>query len=118
MSGNTKQVIQDYDTVFDNPIPFRKNDPTDYVFQNTGRAGPALCALAPEAAGVPAGTAAPVTGAAADKYTLNVVDCNASVTVARRSSISVSGGLRMGVPPVPAAEPPGLYSVFCNSVAR
>jgi hypothetical protein len=25
--GNTKQVIQDYDTVFDNSIPFRKNDP-------------------------------------------------------------------------------------------
>ena len=24
--GNTKQVIQDYDTVFDNSIPFRKND--------------------------------------------------------------------------------------------
>ena len=45
--GNTKQVIQDYDTVFDNSIPFRKNDTTDYVFQNTGRAGPALCALAP-----------------------------------------------------------------------
>ncbi len=27
MSGNTKQVIQDYDTVFDNSILFRKNDP-------------------------------------------------------------------------------------------
>jgi len=40
---------------------------------------------------------APVTGAAADEYNLNVVDCNASVTVAHRSSISVSGGL--GVPP-------------------
>jgi hypothetical protein len=36
--------------------------------------------------------AAPVTGAAADEYNLNVVDCNTSVTVARRSSISVSGG--------------------------
>ena len=32
-----------------------------------------------------------VTGAAADEYNLNVVDCNTSVTVARRSSISVSG---------------------------
>ena len=31
------------------------------------------------------------TGAAADEYNLNVVDCNASVTVARRSSMSVSG---------------------------
>ena len=39
------------------------------------------------------GAAAPVTGAAADEYNLNVVDCYASVTVARRSSISVSGGL-------------------------
>jgi hypothetical protein len=39
------------------------------------------------------GAAAPVTGAAADEYNLNVVDCNASVTVARRSSISVRGGL-------------------------
>ena len=48
---------------------------------------------------------APVTGAAADEYNLNVVDCNASVTVARRSSISVSGGL--GVPPV-------LYFVLCS----
>jgi hypothetical protein len=38
------------------------------------------------------GAAAQVTGAAADEYNLNVVDCNASVTVARRS-ISVSGGL-------------------------
>ena len=38
------------------------------------------------------GAAAPVTGAAADEYNLNVVDCNTSVTVARRS-ISVSRGL-------------------------
>jgi hypothetical protein len=51
-----------------------------------------LC-LGTEAAGVPAGAAAPVTGAAADEYNLNVVDCDASVTVARLSSISVSGGL-------------------------
>jgi hypothetical protein len=54
-----------------------------------------LC-LGTQAAGVPAGAAAPVTGAAADEYNLNVtpvVDCNASVTVqvARRSYISVSG---------------------------
>ena len=34
------------------------------------------------------GAAAPVTGAAADEYNLNVVDCHASVTVARRSSHS------------------------------
>ena len=43
--GNTKQVIQDHDTVFDNSILFHKNDPLR--IQNTGRAGPALCALAP-----------------------------------------------------------------------
>ena len=36
---------------------------------------------------------------AADEYNLNVVDCNASVTVARRSSISVSGGLGGTVTP-------------------
>ena len=48
-----------------------------------------LC-LGTEAAGV---SVQPPTGAAADEYNLNVVDCNASVTVARRSSISVSGGL-------------------------
>jgi hypothetical protein len=77
---------------------FRKH--TDYVFQNTGRAGPALCALALSPRHRGSGcldAAAPVTGAAADEYNLNVVDCNASVTVARWSSISVSGGL--GVPP-------------------
>jgi len=34
-----------------------------------------------------------------DEYNLNVVDCNASVTVARRSSISVSGGLGYPQPP-------------------
>jgi hypothetical protein len=38
-----------------------------------------LC-LCTESAGVPAGAAAPVTGAAADEYNLNVVDCNTSVT--------------------------------------
>jgi hypothetical protein len=32
------------------------------------------------------GAAAPVTGAAADEYNLNVVDCNASVTVPRLPS--------------------------------
>ncbi len=30
--GNTKQVIQDYDTVFDNSIPFRKNDPVRITY--------------------------------------------------------------------------------------
>ena len=54
-----------------------------------------LC-LGTEAAGVPAGAAAPATGAVADEYNLNVVDCDASVTVPRLSSIPVlkwgSGG--------------------------
>ena len=50
------------------------------------------------------GAAGPVTGAAADEYNLNVVDCNVSVTVARRSSISVSGGLGGTV----------TVTVFCN----
>ena len=89
--GNTKQVIQDYDTVFDNSIPLRKNDLLRITYFRIPRAGPALCALARGSGCL--GAAAPVTGAAADEYNLNVVDCNVSVTVARRSSISVSGGL-------------------------
>ena len=41
--GNTKQVIQDYDTVFDNSIPFRKNDPLRITyFRIPGVPGPAL----------------------------------------------------------------------------
>ena len=39
------------------------------------------------------GAAAPVTGAAADEYNLNVVDCNASVTVARPAVFHLSGVL-------------------------
>ena len=35
-------------------------------------------------------TPAPVTGAAADEYNLNVVDCNASVTVARPAVLNLS----------------------------
>ena len=35
-------------------------------------------------------TPAPVTGAATDEYNLNVVDCNASVTVARPSVLNLS----------------------------
>jgi len=50
------------------------------------------------------GAAAPVTGAAADEYNLNVVDCNASVTVARRSSISVSEWGSGGYPQPPEAN--------------
>ena len=77
VSGNTKQVIQDYDTVFDNSIPLRKNDLLRITYFRIP--------------GVPGLHFVPwhrgVTGAAADEYNLNVVDCNPSVTVARRSSI-------------------------------
>ena len=76
-------MIQDYDTVFDNSIPFRKM--TYYGLEYRACRACTLCLVTE--------TPAPVTGAAADEYNLNVVDCNASVTVARLSSISVSGGL-------------------------
>ena len=85
--GNTKQVIQDYDTVFDNSIPFRKNDPLRITYFRI----PGVHFVAWYQGSGCLGAAAPVTGAAADEYNLNVVDCKASVTVARRSSISVSG---------------------------
>jgi hypothetical protein len=92
VSGNTKQVIQDYDTVFYNSIPFRKNDLLRITyFRIPGL--PGLHFVPWNLGSGCLGAAAPVTGAAADEYNLNVVDCNVSVTVARRSSISVSGGL-------------------------
>ena len=90
--GNTKQVIQDYDTVFDNLIPFRKNDLLRITyFRIPGL--PGLHFVCWHRGSRCLGATALVTGAAADEYNLNVVDCNASVTVARRSSISVSEGL-------------------------
>jgi len=98
VSGNTKQVIQDYDTVFDNSIPFRKNL-NDLLrityFRIPGVPGLHFVPWHRGSGCLGHGAAAPVTGAAADEYNLNVVDCNASVTVARRSStgISDSGGL-------------------------
>jgi hypothetical protein len=72
------------------------------------------------------GAAAPVTGAAADEYhdNLNVVDCNASVTVARRSSkfhLSQwgSGGYQDPQPPEANVKdngfpwpPPGLLGIL------
>ena len=59
-----------------------------------------------------------VTRAAADAYNLNVVDCNASVTVARWSSISasVSGGSG-GYPQPPEANLKGHGSTVMVSVA-
>ena len=47
-------------------------------------------------------TPAPVTGAAADEYNLNVVDCNVSVTVARPSVLNLSRWGSGGYP-----QPPG-----------
>ena len=73
--GNTKQVIQDYDTVFDNSIPFRKNDLLRITYFRT-----------------PGRDTRPGR-AAADEYNLNVVDCNASVTVARPAVFHLSGVL-------------------------
>jgi len=78
--GNTKKVIQDYDTVFDNSIPFRKM--TYYGLEYRACRACTLCLVTE--------TPAPVTGAAADEYNLNVVDCNASVTVARPEVLNLS----------------------------
>ncbi len=36
MFGNSKQVIQDYDTVFDNSILFRKNDLLQITYTRAG----------------------------------------------------------------------------------
>ena len=90
--GNTKQVIQDYDTVFDNSIPLRKNDLLRITYFRIPGV-PGLHFVPWHRGSGCLRAAAPVTGAAADDHNLNVVDCDASVTVARRSSISVSGGL-------------------------
>ena len=65
--GNTKQVIQDYDTVFDNSIPFRKNDPlriSEY------RACDSDSALQSTTFRLYSSAAAPVTGAAAPIHPL------------------------------------------------
>ena len=93
--GNTKQVIQDYDTVFDNSIPFRKNDPLRITYFRIPGV-PGLHFVPWHRGSGCLGAAAPVTGAAADEHNLNVVDCDTSVTVPRLSSIPVlkwgSGG--------------------------
>ena len=80
--GNTKQVIQDYDTVFDNSIPLRKNDLLRITYFRIPGV-PGLHFVPWHRGSGCLGAAAPVTGAAADEYNLNVVDCNSSVTVAR-----------------------------------
>ena len=47
---------------------------------------------------------APVTGAAVDEYNLNVVDCNASVTVARPEVLNLSQWGSGGYPQPPEAN--------------
>ena len=98
--GNTKQVIQDYDTVFDNSIPFRKNDPLRITYFRIPGV-PGLHFVPWHRGSGSLGAAAPVTGAAADEHNLNVVDCDASVTVPR---LVLKWGSRY---PQPAAGPGG-----------
>ena len=92
--GNTKQVIQDYDTVFDNSIPFRKNDLLRITYFRIPGV-PGLHFVPWHRGSGCLGAAAPVTGAAADEYNLNVVDCHASVTVVPSQSVGI-----WGLPPV------------------
>ena len=108
MFGNTKQVIQDYDTVFDNSIPFRKNDLLRITYFRIPGV-PGLHFVPWHRGSGCLGAAAPVTGAAADEHNLNVVDCDASVTVPRLSSIPVlkwgSGGRGPNRPVVKSCSP-------------
>ena len=105
--GNTKQVIQDYDTVFDNSILLHKNDPLRITYFRIPVV-PGLHFVPWHRGSGCLGAAAPVTvGAAADEHNLNVVDCDASVTVPRLSSIPVlkwGSGASFGLQ----------YSVFSN----
>jgi hypothetical protein len=117
--GNTKQVIQTTTQYLTIRFPSAKMTYYGLRISEYRRAEPALCALA---RGSECFGAALVTGAVADEYNLNVVDCNASVTVARRSSISVSGGL--GQPPEANVKdngfpwPPPVWEVFLPILER
>ena len=55
----------------------------------------------------------PVTGAAADEYKLNVVDCNASVTVARPEVLNLSQWGSGGYPQPPEANVKDVYGFPC-----
>jgi len=73
---------KNYDIVFDNSILFHKNDLLRMTYFRIP--GVPVLHFVPWHRGSGClGAAAPVTGAAADEYNLNVVDCTASVTVAR-----------------------------------
>jgi hypothetical protein len=76
--GNTKQVIQDYDTAFDNSILFRKNDLLRITYFRIPGV-PGLHFVPWHRGSGCLGAAAPVTGAAADEHNLKVVDCDAGV---------------------------------------
>jgi hypothetical protein len=119
--GNTKQVIQDYDTVFDNSILLHKNDPLRITYFRIPVV-PGLHFVPWHRGSGCLGAAAPVTvGAAADEHNLNVVDCDASVTVPRLSSIPVLKWGSGGYPQPPEANvkdngfpwpPPVLLGIF------
>ena len=93
---NTKQVIQDYDTVFDNSIPLRKNDLLRITYFRIPGV-PGLHFVPWHRGSGCLGAATPVTGAAADEYNLNVVDCNA-LSLSHAGLPSQSVGV-WGVPP-------------------
>jgi hypothetical protein len=94
-----KQFKTTTQLVFDNSIPFRKND----LLRITYFRIPGVHFVTWHQVSGCLGAAAPVTGAAADEHNLNVVDCDASVTVPRLSSraisVSASGGLGVPQPP-------------------
>ena len=114
--GNTKQVIQDYDTVFDtgNSIPLPKNDPLRITYFRI-QGVPGLHFVPWHRDSGCLGAAAPVTGAAVDEHNLNGVDCDASVTVPRIVLKWGSGGY-----PQPESNvkdgfpwpPPGLLGIL------
>jgi hypothetical protein len=62
-------------------------------------------------------TPAPVTGAAADEYNLNVVDCDASVTVARLAVLNLSQWGSGGYPQPPEANVPVTFGLWSNYFA-
>ena len=99
LSSTSTSTIQDYDTVFDNSILFRKND----LLRITYFRIPGVHFVSWHRGIGCLGAATPVTGAAADEHNLNVVDCDASVTVPRLASIPVLKWGSGGYPQPPEA---------------
>ena len=81
-------MIQDYDTVFDNSILLRKNDPLRIAYFRIPDV-PGLHFVPWHRGSGCLGAAAPIIGAAADEYNLNVVDCDASVVFNRKNTNSL-----------------------------